>query len=372
MAGKVYLVGAGPGDPELLTLKAHKLLQEADCVLYDSLINPAILDLAENAEKVHVGKRLGKASLHQDQINRRLVEAAKTNQKVVRLKGGDPFIFGRGGEELSYLHAHKIEIELVPGVTAASATAARLQIPLTHREHGQSVIFLSGYSKDRTLPEYDWQFLAKQSLTLVFYMGLHHVNLICKKLIDSGIRPQTPVAVVSNSTLSNEKVLYSNVFNIERDLSQKPMPFPALIIIGNVIDTKKSYSNKNTEPDSAAGVLVVFHGARMLQTSPIPTDFITKLKSRVNYAHMEFGFLTKEFNPNYFNAAEKLSQIDTIKRVYVWPLFLLPGKHLLEDVPNIPAQLKEKHPNIDFQLWPAPDIIDDLLDPLAIILRKLN
>lgn len=242
--GDVFLVGAGPGDPELLTLKAKRILEQADCILYDSLLNPAILEFAPaGCERIHVGKRLGRHSMPQDQINELILEHAKRGRCVVRLKGGDPFIFGRGGEEIDFLNGHGIHTDVVPGVTSASAASSTLRVPLTHRIHGPAVLFLSGYSKAGAserdgFPVHDWGFLARSNYTLVFYMGLHHLARICRELIAKGKAGETPVAIISKCTLPEERIYLHTLAELEQngdDAAIQSIEFPAITIIGDVI-----------------------------------------------------------------------------------------------------------------------------------------
>ncbi len=240
--GKVFLVGAGPGDPELITLKGYKILQQADVIFYDSLISEELLNLEElsNKEKIFVGKRKGKHSFSQEEINRMLSEHARNGKIVVRLKGGDPFIFGRGGEELIFLKQQGIEIEVIPGITAALALSAALKIPLTHRDLGRSVIFLTGYSslysEDETgFPDYNWKLLADPATTLVFYMGLFHLQRIAERLIQIGRDPDTPAVVVSKVSLPDQKVIQGNLKNIYFLSLEQKLEFPAILLVGNVI-----------------------------------------------------------------------------------------------------------------------------------------
>lgn len=243
-AGDVYLVGAGPGDPELLTLKAKRMLESADCILYDSLLNPAILDLAsESCERIHVGKRLGRHSMPQNEINELILAHARRGRRVVRLKGGDPFIFGRGGEEIEFLNGHGIHTEVVPGVTSASAASAALRVPITHREYGPAVLFLSGYSKAQAgesngLPRHDWAYLARSNYTLVFYMGLHHLRSICQELQNNGKDGETHVAIISKCTLPEERVHLHSLEQLAgaggEELTRN-IEFPAITIIGDVL-----------------------------------------------------------------------------------------------------------------------------------------
>ncbi|MBL8019503.1 MAG: uroporphyrinogen-III C-methyltransferase [Leptospirales bacterium] len=237
----VYLVGAGPGDPDLLTRKAARIIEQADVILYDSLIGSEILDLARaDCEKIFVGKRKGKHSFPQSEINQMLLASAGKHKLVVRLKGGDPFIFGRGGEEIEYLRAHNIKTEVIPGITAATAASALLQVPLTHRLYGKSLMLLSGYSKEESgdhggFPEHDWSYLAHAELTLVFYMGQHHLGRICSSLTGAGKSETTPVALVSNCTLPGQTVLLTNLRDADSAASKAALQFPALLIIGNVL-----------------------------------------------------------------------------------------------------------------------------------------
>ncbi len=242
--GNVYLVGAGPGDPELLTLKAKRILEEADCILYDSLLNPELLQHAKaGCDKIHVGKRLGRHSMPQDQINELIYKHAASGQCVVRLKGGDPFIFGRGGEEIEYLNERGIHTEVVPGVTSASAASSILRVPLTHRTHGPAVLFLSGYSKAGAseregFPVHDWVSLARSPYTLVFYMGLHHLTRICRELRSNGKSGETPVGIISKCTLPGEQLYLYTLGELSAENASEliaPIAFPAISIIGDVI-----------------------------------------------------------------------------------------------------------------------------------------
>lgn len=240
--GKVYLVGAGPGDLELITLKGLKILKDADVIFYDSLINEELLNLDElkEKEKIFVGKRKGKHSYTQDEINEMLLKYANLGKKVVRLKGGDPFIFGRGGEELVFLKKHQIEIEVIPGITTALAVSAALKFPLTHRELGRSVIFLTGYSSynaedESGFPDYNWDLLADPTITLVFYMGLYHLDRIAKRLIEKGRSPETPAVIVSKVSLPEQKIVKGNLQNIYSVSLEQKIEYPSLLVIGNVL-----------------------------------------------------------------------------------------------------------------------------------------
>lgn len=233
--GEVALVGAGPGDPELLTLKAWRLIRSAEVVLYDRLVSPEILSLIpESAERIHVGKQRANHTLPQDQINNRLVELARKGHKVVRLKGGDPFIFGRGGEEIETLAAAGVRFQVVPGITAASGCAAYAGIPLTHRDHAQSVRFVTGHLKNDTC-DLPWKDFVQNNQTLVFYMGLVGLPIICRQLIANGMSPDMPVALVSRGTTPQQQVVVGDLSNIVERVEENAVPAPTLVIIGNVV-----------------------------------------------------------------------------------------------------------------------------------------
>lgn len=233
--GEVYLVGAGPGDPELLTLKALRLMQQADIILYDRLVSSQILDLCRrDAEKIYVGKARSNHAVSQENINQLLVDYAQQGKRVCRLKGGDPFIFGRGGEEIQQLFAAKIPFQVVPGVTAASGCAAYAGIPLTHRDYAQSVRFLTGHLKEGS-PELPWQELIYENQTLVLYMGLVGLETICQKLIAYGQREDMPVALISKGTTPEQKVVIGTLKDIYQKVQQHQISAPTLTIIGEVV-----------------------------------------------------------------------------------------------------------------------------------------
>ncbi|WP_067214905.1 uroporphyrinogen-III C-methyltransferase [Marinomonas gallaica] len=235
MTGKVYLVGAGPGDPDLLTMKAHRLLLAADVVLYDRLVGEQIIAMIpDKAEKLYVGKAKSLHSLPQDQINQLLASKAKEGKVVVRLKGGDPFIFGRGGEELEELVCEGVSFEVVPGVTAAAGCAAYAGIPLTHRDYAQSVRFLTGHLKDGTT-DLPWDELVHPSQTLVIYMGLTGLESISQSLIRFGMRPSMPVAIVEKGTSIEQRVFTSTMKDVHQMALDNEVKSPALLIIGEVV-----------------------------------------------------------------------------------------------------------------------------------------
>ena len=235
MTGKVYLIGAGPGDPELLTLKAHRLLTQADVVLYDRLVGKEIIALIpDTAEKMYVGKAKSLHSLPQEEINTLLASKAKEGNMVVRLKGGDPFIFGRGGEELEELIEEGVPFEVVPGVTAAAGCAAYAGIPLTHRDYAQSVRFLTGHLKDGTT-DLPWDELVHPAQTLVIYMGLTGLKEISESLIKFGMKPSMPVAIVEKGTTKEQRVFTSTINKVYDVAMQNEAKSPALLIIGEVV-----------------------------------------------------------------------------------------------------------------------------------------
>ncbi|MDT0500152.1 MULTISPECIES: uroporphyrinogen-III C-methyltransferase [unclassified Halomonas] len=234
-AGRVSLVGAGPGDPELLTIKALRRLEAAEVILHDRLVSAEVLAMANPlARRLYVGKARSDHSLPQAGINQALVDWAHQGKRVVRLKGGDPFIFGRGGEELESLAAAGIDFEVIPGITAASGCAAYAGIPLTHRDHAQSVRFITGHLKNGSA-ELDWPALASPGQTLVFYMGLHSLPKICHQLVAHGLPEETPVALIEQGSTARQRVHRGSLAGLPEALAAGGLQPPTLIIVGGVV-----------------------------------------------------------------------------------------------------------------------------------------
>lgn len=233
--GEVYLLGGGPGDPELLTLKALKLLQRADVVLYDNLVAPEIVAMARpDAARVYVGKKCSNHTLPQEEINALLVKFAQAGKKVARLKGGDPFIFGRGGEEIETLWEQGIQFQVVPGVTAASGVSAYAGIPLTHRDYAHACVFVTGHLKDGSM-NLDWEALARPNQTVVIYMGLHGLPVLCRELAAHGLSGDVPAALIERGTTSGQRVVIGTVETLPALAGSREIKPPALIIVGEVV-----------------------------------------------------------------------------------------------------------------------------------------
>ncbi len=242
--GKVYIVGAGAGGLDLMTIKAHKLISKiADVVIYDRLIADEIIDeIRDGAEKIFAGKEPQLHHMTQDQINDKIVECASQGKSIVRLKGGDPYIFGRGGEEVETLQKNNIEFEIIPGITAAAAAAAEYNIPLTYRKLADGITFISGHAYKDGIPDLDYESLAKTNNTIVIYMGVGNSKAISDKFVESGMDRDKPVALVQEAGSKNSRKIQTTIGNLHEDIEEENIKNPSIIIIGEVV--KKSLKNK--------------------------------------------------------------------------------------------------------------------------------
>lgn len=244
--GSVWLVGAGPGDPSLLTLQAVNAIQNADIIVYDALVTPEILEFAGDAELEYAGKRGGKPSFDQRDISLRLVELAKMNKKVCRLKGGDPFVFARGAEEALILREHNIPFRVVAGITAGIGGLANSYIPLTHRDINHHVTFMTGHDAKGKIPDVDWHNMAKAGGVLVLYMAVRNIKEIAQKLINGGRNESEPIAFISNATTPKEKIYIANL----KDVAENGAPaveVPAVIVIGEVVRLREQLMDKKND-----------------------------------------------------------------------------------------------------------------------------
>jgi uroporphyrin-III C-methyltransferase len=237
MTGKVFIVGAGPGDPKLITLKAVEAIKSADVVLYDRLVSKKIVSMIpKKAQKMYVGRDVGDDYKHQDTTNDLMVQFAKKNKNVVRLKGGDPFIFGRGGEEAEFLRKHKVKYEIIPGITSGIGSAEYSGIPLTHRDYASSVVFVTGHEDaKKTKGVVEWKKIAKSVDTIVIMMGLSRIDVISKKLISGGLDKNTPVAVIQNGTTDEHKMIKGTLVNISKKINDAKIRPPSIIVVGKVV-----------------------------------------------------------------------------------------------------------------------------------------
>jgi uroporphyrin-III C-methyltransferase len=235
--GKVYICGAGPGDADLLTIKASKLLSKCDIILYDRLVNRRMLRMAsQHSKKIYVGRESGDPTINQNITNELMLKYADDGKKVLRLKGGDPFIFGRGGEEAEYLSSKNIKYEIVPGISSLNGAAVYAGIPLTHRDHSSSVVILTGHeSIDKKKSSIKWDSVSKAADTIVIFMGLEQLGAITRTLISSGLTEDTKIAVIENATSNRQRVIMGNLSNIEKKVKQKKVQSPSIIIIGKVV-----------------------------------------------------------------------------------------------------------------------------------------
>ncbi|MDP6857435.1 MAG: uroporphyrinogen-III C-methyltransferase [Candidatus Nitrosopelagicus sp.] len=238
MTGKVYLVGAGPGDPSLITVRAVELIKKADVVLYDRLVSKKILAMIpKRAESIYVGRAVGDDTTHQNSTNELMVKYAQQKKSVVRLKGGDPIIFGRGGEEAEFLKSFNVKYEIIPGITSGIGSATYAGIPLTHRQFASSVVFVTGHEDpEKKTDVVKWKKLAKSVDTIVIMMGLSRIEVISRKLIEGGMDKNMPVAVIQNGTTSKQKMLKGTISNIANKIKRNKIKPPTNIIIGRVVD----------------------------------------------------------------------------------------------------------------------------------------
>lgn len=255
--GEVFLVGTGPGDPELLTVKALRLMREADVVLYDNLVSEEIMALVPAAaERIYVGKKRSDHAMRQEAINELLVKLARQDKRVVRLKAGDPFVFGRGGEEIETLCASGVRFEVVPGITAALGAASYAGIPLTHRDYAQSCVFVTGNTQDGAL-NVDWAAIVRPRQTVVIYMGFQNLDELCRELVAHGLSPETPAAMIQQATTSAQRVVSADLATLADRAHAAGLKPPTLIIVGEVVRLRERLewfdANRAAAAGSAAG-----------------------------------------------------------------------------------------------------------------------
>lgn len=259
-SGEVYLVGAGPGDPDLLTFRAVRLMQKADVVVYDRLVSQPVLDLVRrDAEQYYAGKERSRHAIPQENINQLLVRLAREGKRVLRLKGGDPFIFGRGGEEIASLIEEDVPFQVVPGITAAAGCAAYAGIPLTHRDYAQACIFVTGHLKDGSV-DLNWEMLAHERQTVVFYMGLHGVRVICEQLKIHGLAGSTPAALITQGTTPDQRVLFGDLESLPGLVENNDVKPPTLIIVGEVVRLHEKLQWFHPETDVTAEAVRNYSG----------------------------------------------------------------------------------------------------------------
>lgn len=308
--GKVWLVGAGPSDPGLLTLKAKALIEEAEVVLYDSLVGDGILALIPpTAKRINVGKRAGRAMMPQEAINEAILREALEGQRVVRLKGGDPFVFGRGGEELELLCDHNIPFEIVPGVTSAVSVPAYAGIPVTHRDFCSSVHIITGHLKDDDKPHIDFEALTRLRGTLIFLMGVGALGYICQSLITAGMAPTMPAAVLEKGTTADQRRVVATLATLQEEASTAKIATPAIIVVGEVCSLAERFHWAEDRP---------LGGARIIVTRP--RELASKLSSTLRSQGAEvielpaIETVERAENTPLYNALDALSQ-------YSWVVF---------------------------------------------------
>jgi uroporphyrinogen III methyltransferase/synthase len=308
--GKVWLVGAGPSDPGLLTLKAKRLLEEADVILYDSLVGDGIMALIPAGVRlINVGKRAGHAVMRQEQINRVLLDEARQGHQVVRLKGGDPFLFGRGGEELELLCEHGIPFEIVPGVTSAVAVPAYAGIPVTHRDFCSSVHVITGHLKDDNKPHIDFEALVRLNGTLVFLMGIGALSYICRSLIEAGMSADTPAAVLEKGTTADQRRVVSTLQALPDEAEKQHITTPAIIIVGRVCSLAEKFHWAEDRP---------LGGARVIVTRP--KEMASKLSKKLTDYGAEVLEIPAIRTAEIENNEELLSAINRLSD-YQWLVF---------------------------------------------------
>lgn len=345
-SGKVYLVGAGPGDPELLTLKGKRLLEQADAVLYDELANPALLELVpEAAERCYVGKRVRHHALPQSEIAAWLVARARRGSRVVRLKGGDPLIFGRGGEEIEALERAGVAWEVVPGVSAGTGVAAAAGIPLTHRGISSGVLFLAGHTGLETAAP------APAGETLVVFMGLERLGASARALIARGWAPRTPVTVIERGTLPGERRVSGTLAGIAAKVQRAGVQSPALVIVGAVAGLparwRRSGGTVETgSPTPLPGLILMAHG------SPLPgwqTGVDQLARSLAAPGQFSRAAYLAPVQPGLSEVVEAAAAAGA-RRLAVVPYFLAPGLHVTRDLPKLVAAERRRHPRIQIAL----------------------